>query len=87
MKTLNFKKKVQKVRLIALGQLREQAESLGLNKKSLRYLTTVNMVEWYCKGIIEDQTYTIQSFQKLIIDLRKIVNSLPSLVLIDYYAT
>ena len=87
MKTLLFKRKVAKVRTIAKDQLRQIAESLSLSKKSIRYLTTLHMIDWHCDGIIDEQLYSISAFQDLIINLRKIVNSLPALVLEDYYAT
>jgi hypothetical protein len=87
MNIIKFKVKVEKIRNLIKDQIREQARSFKLSKKSLIYLTTINMVDWYCNSFFIDGDYTVQSFRVLTQDLRKIAASLPVLVLEDYYAT
>ncbi len=86
----HYRQRVDKLARIALLQLQESARDLGLNlKKDLRYQTSVNIIEWYCK-IAKNHAHkedSLQLFSRLADALRKVASSLPTVVLEDYYST
>ncbi|MEN9921185.1 MAG: hypothetical protein RLZZ517_163 [Candidatus Parcubacteria bacterium] len=84
-----FLQKIERVRNAALKQLQEMAALYKLQvKDDLRYRTTIELVHWYCNDAKEfSRERSLGMFVGLISNLRRIIASLPVVVLEDYYST